>query len=391
VRRAVARRLDLAIALTALALVLVELVNARVEPGEWLPSLLAYTVITLALIWRRRAFFAAAVVVFAVAAPIMALEIGPEEIGTPFLVVLVLAFTAGSFPDPRRAVLGAAVLVAGVLSLYLASRSTLVSDYVFPSGFVLAVWTAARVLRTRAQLAAELHEAAVRAQEDGAAERARAGADERRRIAREMHDVVAHSVSVMVVQAGGARRILDRDPARAAAAAALVERTGRQALAEMRLLLGVLHADGAGEADAALEPQPSLDGLEGLVARARAAGLPVSLRVSGERRELPAGAEVALYRVAQEALTNAIKHAAGAPAAVLLTWGADAVELTVADLGADAGAGADALLPGGGHGLMGMRERMRVHGGEVDAGRRPGGGFAVRARLPLLGEEQAAA
>jgi signal transduction histidine kinase len=111
--------------------------------------------------------------------------------------------------------------------------------------------------------------------------------------------------------------------------------------------------------------------------------------VSGERRELPAGAEVALYRVAQEALTNAIKHAAGAPAAVLLTWGADAVELTVADLGADAGA--DALLPGGGHGLMGMRERMRVHGGEVDAGRRPGGGFAVRARLPLLGEEQAAA
>ncbi len=115
----------------------------------------------------------------------------------------------------------------------------------------------------------------------------------------------------------------------------------------------------------------------------------MALRVTGERRELPAGAEVAVYRVAQEALTNAIKHAAGAPAAVLLAWGDDALELTVADLGADTAG--SALLPGGGHGLVGMRERMRTYGGEVAAGPRPGGGFAVRARLPLRDAELAAA
>jgi signal transduction histidine kinase len=279
------------------------------------------------------------------------------------------------------------MLAGGVVLFYVAARSTLVSDYVFPAGFVLAAWTAARVLRTRATLAAELHEAALRAEEDGAAERARAAAEERRRIAREMHDVVAHSVSVMVVQAGGARRILDRDPARAADAAGLIERTGRQALAEMRLLLGVLGAEGGGEGG--LEPQPTLDGLEALVARARAAGLPVSLRVTGERRDLPAGAEVAVYRVAQEALTNAIKHATGAPAALVLAWGEEALELTVADLGGHGGG--EALLPGGGHGLVGMRERMRTYGGEVDAGPRPGGGYAVRARLPLRDPELAAA
>jgi signal transduction histidine kinase len=155
----------------------------------------------------------------------------------------------------------------------------------------------------------------------------------------------------------------------------------------MRLLLGVLHTDQDGEQHL-LEPQPTLDGIEALVARAREAGLPVALRVHGERRPLPAGAEVAVYRVAQEALTNAIKHATGAPAAVVLAWTDDALELTVADTGP---AAADAGLPGGGHGLTGMRERMRFHGGEVDAGPRPGGGFAVRARLPLRDAELAAA
>ena len=169
----------------------------------------------------------------------------------------------------------------------------------------------------------------MRAAEAREAEAERAVADERRRIAREMHDVVAHSVSMMVVQAGGARRILERDPARAVAAAELIERTGRDALAEMRALLGVLHADEHSE----YAPQPTLRELEALVERARSAGVPVTLELSGERRELPAGLDLAAYRVVQEALTNVVKHSGGAPTTVSVHYRADAVEVWIADRG----------------------------------------------------------
>jgi signal transduction histidine kinase len=199
-------------------------------------------------------------------------------------------------------------------------------------------------------------------------------ADERRRIAREMHDVVAHSISIMVVQAGGARRILAADPERAERAAARIRHAGSDALAEMDLLLGVLET-APGSAG-----QPTLDALAELVERTREAGLPVTLHVAGARRSLPAGAELAIYRVVQEALTNAIKHAGGATTRVDLTWSDEALELRVADRG-DGGASPE--LVGAGHGLIGMGERLRVHGGELDAGPQPGGGFQVVARLPL--------
>ena len=188
---------------------------------------------------------------------------------------------------------------------------------------------AGRAVRSRSRLTAELHEAAVRADEAREVEAERAVADERRRIAREMHDVVAHSVSMMVVQAGGARRILERDPARAVAAAELIERTGREALAEMRALLGVLHA----EEHAEYAPQPTLRELDALVERARSAGVPVEVAVEGERRELPAGLDLAAYRVVQEALTNVVKHAGGAPTEVSVHYRADAVEVRIADRG----------------------------------------------------------
>jgi signal transduction histidine kinase len=253
----------------------------------------------------------------------------------------------------------------------------------FPGLFATVFWIAGRVVRSRFQLTAELHEAAVRAAEDRDAEAARAVADERRRIAREMHDVVAHSVSMMVVQAGGARRILDRDPARAVAAAELIERTGRAALAEMRALLGVLHS----EEHPDYAPQPSLLELEALVERARGAGVPVELVVDGERRALPTGLDLAAYRVVQEALTNVVKHAGGAPTEVSVHYRADAVEVRIADRG---NGSLDARLGSTGHGLVGMRERVRMYGGELHAGRRRGGGFEVRVRLPLEGEEDAA-
>jgi signal transduction histidine kinase len=199
-----------------------------------------------------------------------------------------------------------------------------------------------------------------------------------------MHDVVAHSVSMMVIQAGGARRILDRDPARAAAAATLIERAGREALVEMRHLLGLLHA---GDESAEYAPQPTLANLDGLVERARAAGLPVRLAVEGERPELTAGLDLAAYRVLQEALTNVIKHGGGAPTDVRVHYRADAVEVVVSN---EERAGAGPRLDGGGQGLVGMRERVRMYGGELRAGPRPGGGFELAARLPLEGEEDAA-
>ena len=154
--------------------------------------------------------------------------------------------------------------------------------------------------------------------------------DERRRIAREMHDLVAHSMSVMVVQAGGARRILDRDPARALEAATMIERTGREALTEMRHLLGVLNLP---EARAALAPQPTLAELDELIARSRAAGLPTVLDLRGERRPLPAGLDLAAYRIVQEALTNALKHAGHAPTTVTVEFGEHELALEIRDQG----------------------------------------------------------
>ena len=228
-------------------------------------------------------------------------------------------------------------------------------------------------MRTRTRLTEELHEAAVQAQEAHEEEVARAAADERRRIAREMHDVVAHSVSVMVVQAGGARRILDRDPARAVEAAAHIEDVGRAALTEMRRLLGVLHHSDE------RAPQPTLRELDALVERTRAAGLPVSLTVEGEPRSLPAGMDLAAYRVVQEALTNAIKHAGAAPTEVTVRWEPDA----------PGARDRRQRRPGR------QRQRRRATGSSAwrsasacttascAPGRRAGGGFEVVARLPL--------
>jgi signal transduction histidine kinase len=251
---------------------------------------------------------------------------------------------------------------------------------------VLIAWLSGRAVRARALLTEELHEAAIRAEEAHDAEAQLAMAEERRRIAREMHDVVAHSVSVMVVQAGGARRIIDRDPDRAAHAAAQIEFAGRAALIEMRRLLGLLHA-GEGEAGA-LAPQPSLAELDTLVERSRAAGLPVEVRVLGERRPLPAGIDLAAYRIVQEALTNTLKHAGTTPTEVHLRWGEDELELEILDRG---GAGTARNGSGGGHGLVGMAERVRLYGGELEAGPRPAGGFRVRARLPLEERERVSA
>ena len=301
----------------------------------------------------------------------------------PILGLFIFPYNAGLRTPGRRAYAALPAIWVTAAASALTNPTVVWGDLVFPAVFGTLFWLVGRAIASRSRLTAELHEAAVRAGEELELDATRAVADERRRIAREMHDVVAHSVSMMVVQAGGARRILDREPERAIAAAELIERTGREALAEMRHLLGILHGDRA----AAYAPQPTLAKVDGLMERARAAGLPVALAVSGERPELPPGLDLAAYRVLQEALTNVIKHGGAAPTEVRVHYRPDAVEVLVTDQGDGV---LDARLEGGGQGLVGMRERVRMFGGELHAGARDGGGFQVAVRLPLEGEAEAA-
>jgi signal transduction histidine kinase len=199
--------------------------------------------------------------------------------------------------------------------------------------------------------------------------------EERARIARELHDVIAHHVSMIVLQAGAERRVLDGAHGSTRDVLETVERTGRSALTEMRRLLGMLRAD----AHEPLTPQPGLTDVPALVTQLRDAGLPVDLHVEGEPLELPVGIDLSAYRIVQEALTNALKHAGEATATVAIRYEKDSLELEIVD----DGAGTPSAVGSGGHGLVGMRERVALYGGRLDAGRRPGGGFAVRVLLPI--------
>jgi signal transduction histidine kinase len=245
-----------------------------------------------------------------------------------------------------------------------------VSDIPFVTVVVCTPWFVGYAMRGKLRRSDELERRAERLEH----ERATAVADERARIARELHDVIAHSVSVMVVQAGAAEEVLKRSPEAALEPLRAVQETGRQALVEMSRLVGLLRETGQ---EIGLTPQPRLDELEELVASVEHAGLPVSLSLEGDRRRLPLGIELTAYRVVQEALTNALKHAGEASAEVRVRYEPDALLLEVLD----DGPGANGY--GGGHGLAGMRERVGVFGGEVTAGPRASGGFAVRVRLPV--------
>jgi signal transduction histidine kinase len=272
----------------------------------------------------------------------------------------------------RRFVFGVALLVLS-FAVTLAAPEGPATDSVvlFALVTVIVMLLVRRVVgdrERRAQLAERERDVAAR----------EAVVEERARIARELHDAIAHNVSMMVVQAGAERRLLNGSGDSTREVLETIEQVGRGALTEMRRLVGMLRSENGDP----LAPQPGLDDLPTLAMQVREAGLPVELRVEGERRGLPVGIELSAYRIVQEALTNALKHAGNASATVHVRYRDDSLELEIADDGAG-GADAAATLAPGGHGLVGMRERVALYGGRFDAGRRPNGGFLVRALLPI--------
>jgi signal transduction histidine kinase len=347
-----------------------------VEPRGWLLVLAAIGAVGL-LLSRDAPFLAPLVTGAALGASVgIADEVQPlEDAAAPFLIaVLFLPWCLGTYNGPRKAIVGlAAMEVLGTWVNFQFGGGF--ADYFFVGAFMAITWSIGFVLNRRAAQTRELEERATRLELEHEEAATRAVAAERQRIARELHDVIAHSVSVMTVQAGAVRRLLAPEQVKEREALETVEATGREALTEMRRLVGLLREQGAMPE---FSPQPGLGTMDALLDGVRSAGIHVDLEVDGAPRELPPGVDLAAYRVVQESLTNALKHGACERAWVSMHWRDDELELEIANDGMGDGDGS-----GGGHGLDGMRERVALYGGDVEAGERDGGGYVVRARLPL--------
>src|SRR5579884_117730 len=369
------KRLDVALAAVLTVWMLGEVWAEHLHPA-WVvvPTSLAAGA---SLAWRRRSPLAVLVVLLSAMTVQASSGTTLHSAVSPVVALLVGSWTVGAYERRDRAIFGLALLVAGIwlamgIDVARGTDQYQGTDFPWIAGLLAAPGILGIVFGARTRM---LHAAEARAR-GLEVERREAVAAERSRIARELHDVIAHSVAVMTVQAGAAEEMLKVDPSRAAEPVRAVQETGRQALVEMKRLVAMLreHDDELG-----LEPQPGVADVERLVAQVREAGLAVELRVEGEPRALPIGVELSAYRVVQEALTNALKHAGAASAVVTLRYGTDDLEVEVADDGrGGVGGEADA-----GHGLVGMRERVGVFGGTFAAGPRASGGFAVQARLPV--------
>jgi signal transduction histidine kinase len=392
-RRVDPARLDAALAVLLAFLALLPLWLVPTSAGGRAADLLASALalaMTLPIAFRRR--WPVQVLATTVIATILAALTGPSSgVG---LAVLIAIYSVAVYADRResRAALALTMIaVAVVVTLVLVSTDPALPLAILPLGVVIvwtivgAVWLLGDLVRSRSEAVEELRQRNAELVIEREENARLAVADERARIARELHDAVAHSLSVMVVQAGAARRALETaEPdgevaaERARGALAAIEATGRDTLSEMRRVVGALRPTG----DEPYEPQPSLDGLDRLLTTVREAGLPVELVVEGEARPIPRGVDLSAYRVVQESLTNTLKHANAASARVRLRYGADALDVEVTDDGR--GAAARLLeTPHRGYGLAGMRERVAMVGGEIVAQPGPSGGFVVHARLPL--------
>jgi signal transduction histidine kinase len=322
---------------------------------------------TAAIAWAR----AAPLVVLAVeVAGVVAL---PNHLELPQGVAfLIAAYSAALYSDRRVAV--AILLITSAAWLFAFAGELKIPSGVAPLLLVAPVWLAGSAMRRREHRAAVSAERADRLEREQE-ESLRA---ERARIARELHDLVTHSVSVMVLQTGAARQIMSKDEPRSRSMLESVEASGRSALEELRRLLGLL-SDGDGTAP--LSPQPGLTEIPSLVEQVRQAGVDVELSVEGHARELPGGASITAYRIVQEALTNVVKHARGAPARVVIRWADAGLDIEILDDGPRQPVVDGAARTG--RGLAGMRERAAMYGGSVDAGPGPAGGYVVRGHIPL--------
>jgi len=298
--------------------------------------------------------------------------------------VIVALYTVAAYCE-RRVSIRAAAWVALPITVGEIVNNAAQPGHVIPELAVIAIaWVIGDNLRTRRAYLSELKARAARLEREREEKAERAVAEERARIARELHDVIAHNVSVMVVQAAAGEEVFDEDPERARESLSAVASTGRAALTELRRLLGVIRAEGDRGKEPAFAPQPGIEYVSELVRQVNDAGLPVELSVIGEPRALPEGVGLCAYRIVQEALTNTLKHADASGARVNVRYAADALELQVVDDGrGSSGINGET----GGHGLIGMRERVALFGGELTASPRAGHGYEVRARLPL--EERA--
>jgi signal transduction histidine kinase len=336
----------------------------------------ALAILVLPMFARRRFPFGGLIAYWVLAAGISLIDwqLIPSVEGL-FVVGLANAFLLGNLRNAWQAAAGLVVIVSSLAFLVYQIPGHTTSELVFlPIDFAVA-WVAGFALRERTEQAeaAELRATVAERERDAAARIA--VAEERARIARELHDIVAHAVSVMVLQVGAVRHKLPEALAEDREALRGVERAGRTALAEMRRLLAAMRPDGD---EAELGPQPGLDGLESLLGEIERAGLPVELHVDGHPVALPRGIDLSAYRIVQEGLTNALKHARASDADVIVRYRPDELEIEVRDNGRGS-----ATTDGLGHGLVGVRERVKIYGGEMTAGSATGGGFVLSTRLPI--------
>jgi signal transduction histidine kinase len=339
----------------------------------------AVALVVLPLLGRRRFPFAAPMSVWLVGIALSLVD-GRLVVFTvgAFVAGMAAAFLLGSVHDAVRARLGLAVVLGGAAVVVYNDPVHAPGTFIFIPVLFGIGWLAGFALHERAAQADAAEERATHAEWDRAAAARIAVAEERARIARELHDIVAHAVSVMVLQVGAVRHKLPELPAEEAAALRGVERAGRTALVEMRRLLGAMRRDGE---DVELAPQPGLDSLDSLLAEVGRAGLPVRLHIDGESFPLPQAVDLSAYRIVQEGLTNALKHAHASHADVTVRYAPSELQIEVRDDGMGGTTG-----NGLGHGLVGVRERVKIYGGEMTAGTVGERGFVLRTRLPLAAE-----
>ena len=375
-----ARRFALDILIVILALAgMVEIALWRHDEYRPHPAWIAVPAIALVvapLLGRRRFPFYAPAAVWLLAAAVSFVDgwLVVTPVST-FLAANVAAFLLGNVGDSFQARLGLAIVLCGAVIVVDNKPGHGHAELVFVPVMFAVAWGAGFALRERARHAEVAEQRAVHAEHEGQAAARAAAAAERARIARELHDTIAHAVSVMVLQVGAVRHQLPDAHTEHKNVLQDVEQTGRTALTDMRHLLDAMRED---DGDVGLAPQPGLDRLDGLLKEIVRAGLPVRLRITGERFPLPGGVDISAYRIVQEGLTNVLKHAQATEAEVVLNYAPDQLTIEVRDNGLGAG-----HSNGSGHGLVGIRERVRLYDGEMIAGTQPGGGFLLRARLSL--------